>query len=278
MFRPQAPTSRAERLAIGLLAAWMGLGAGVAAAGPIGMRPLGAEHDSARTVGDKNWAFEAGGWMPTFEPLPATAATDSDEVLTRWQQLPAWPRLRAQYGWGDNNEVVAALGPELTAGYRKFFIRADAPWGGEYLQALMQFGGGFHLASRKPMAYVKLPGIYERGDWTFHVAGGGYYLWNDQPIVDGNFGMEFRPLPLLHLGVNAHLRMDAKKVTPMDGTWSFGGGVRFQPLPWACAQVEVLQDAGPPIPKVGEATSVSIARPTIEIPHQSVRASVTTYF
>lgn len=271
-------TSRAERLAAAAIAIGLGLAAGPALAGPIGMRPLGADHDSARTVGDKNWAIEAGGWMPSFDALSGTAATGSDEVLDRWQQLPAWPRVRAQYGWGDNNELVAALGPELTGGYRKFFIRADAPWGGEYLQALMQFGGGYHLASRKPMAYVKLPAIYERGDWTFHVAGGGYYLFNDQPIVDGDLGMEFRPLPALHLGVNAHLRMDAKKVTPMDGSWSFGGGVRFQPFPWACAQVEVVQDAGPPTPKAGEPGGISIARPTIELPHQAVRASVTTYF
>lgn len=269
---------RAERLALAALVAASGIGAGPALAGPIGMRPLGAEHDSARTVGDKNWAFEAGGWMPTFQSLPATARPEDEEILARWQQFPSWPGVRAQYGWGENNELVAALGPELTAAYRKFFIRADAPWGGEYLQALMQFGGGYHLASRKPMMYVKLPGIYERGDWTFHVAGGGYYLWNDQPIVDGNLGIEYRPIPMLHLGVHAHLRMDAKKVTPMDGSWSFGGGVRFQPLPWACAQVEVIQDAGPPTPKPGEASGISTARPIVEIPHQALRASVTTYW
>lgn len=269
--------SRAERVALAAIALWTAVAA-PALAGPIGMRPLGGDYDSARTVGDKNWAFEGGVWLPSFEALPTNAATGSDEVLGRWQQLPAWPRLRGQYGWGENNEVVAAVGPELTAAYRKFFIRAEAPWGGEYLQALMQFGGGYHLAARKPMAYVNLPAIYERGDWTFHVAGGGYYLFNDQPIVDGNLGMEFRPIPLLSLGVNAHLRMDAKKVTPMDGSWSFGGGVRFQPFPWACAQVELVQDAGPPTPKPDEPGSISIARPSIEIPHQAVRASVTTYF
>jgi hypothetical protein len=272
-------TSRAERLALAALAIFLGAPA-PAVAGPIGMRPLGADYDSARTVGEHGWAFEAGGWLPTFDPLPAGATADTQKVLENWQLLPAWPRVRAQYGWGGNNEVVAAVGPEVTGAYRKFFIRADAPWGGEYLQALMQFGGGYHLASRKPMAYVKLPAIYERGDWTFHVAGGGYYLFNDQPIVDGDFGMEYRPIPWLAIGGNAHLRMDAKKVTPMDGTWTLGGGVRVQPLDWACLQVEVFKDSGPPVPNTGtaEPNGISTARPGVEFPHQAIRASVTTYF
>src|SRR5688500_8260905 len=134
MLEPQALKSKAEAWCLAMLA--LGLGAAPAAARPIGMRPVGGDFDSARTLGDNNWAFEAGGWLPTFQALPATAKEADQEVLDRWQQLPAWPRLRAQYGWGDNNELVAALGPELTGGYRKFFIRAEAPWGGEYLQAL----------------------------------------------------------------------------------------------------------------------------------------------
>lgn len=260
---------RASALAAALL---LGLPAPAIAA-PLGMRPLGAEFDAARTVGDGNWAFEGGGWLPSFDALSDSATEGDRTVYENWQQLPAWPDIRAQYGWGSNNELVAQLGPRTTAGFRKFFIRADAPWGGEYLQALMQFGGGFHVAARKPLMYVKLPAIYERGDWTFHVAGGGYYLFNDQPIVDGDFGMEYRPIPLLSVGGAVHLRMDAKKVTPMDGSWSFGGGLRFTPFPWACAQVEFLKDAGPPTPE-----GAAAPKPRIELPGTGIRASVTTYF
>jgi hypothetical protein len=59
----------------------------------------------------------------------------------------------------------------------------------------------------------------------------------------------------------------------MDGSWSFGGGLRFTPVPWACAQLEFLKDAGPPTPE-----GATLPKPRIELPGTGIRASVTTYF
>jgi len=250
-----------------------GLTATPATAETLGLRPLGGDYESARTVGNGHYVIEGGVWAPVFADPPETTATQRDfDVLANWRLLPAWPEFRGIYGLGDGNEVVAHIGPIVGGGYRKHFLRAEAPWGGEYLQGLIQLGGGFHLASRLPMGYIRFPGIYEVGAFTFHVAGGGYYLFNQQPMVDVNIGTEYAVWNGLQLGVLAHLRMDSKKITPMDGVWSFGGGARYRIGERFTVQVDVVQDAGPPL--LDEARP----QPMIEFPHQSVRASAAYYF
>lgn len=241
-------------------------------AAPIGMRPLGGEGEAARTVGAGGWLFEAGGWQPTLDPGDPANAEDQ-AVQSRYWTLPVWPDLRLQHGLSDGNEVIGRVGHVVTAGYRKHFLRADAPWGGEYLQGLLQGSVGFNLLSRRPVVHLSMPGIYEAGPFTLHVAGGGYYLFNDQPIVEGTAGTELRPFSWLSVGATARLRMDAKKVTPTDGVWSFGGGLRIQPWDHLALQVEAGKDAGPPEPTGGAAV-----RPRIEWPLQSLRASLCLAF
>lgn len=253
-----------------------------ALADPPGLRPLGGDWESGRTIGRGKWVVEGGVMAPLlddpglltsqFEDGSTLAPTAEDlEVHQRWQTLPAWPTLRGIYGLDDGNEAVVHLGPVVGGGYRRHFLRADAPWPNEYLQALIQIGGGFHLASLKPMGYIRLPAIYERGNWTFHVGPGGYYLFNQQPIVDVQIGSEVRPLDGFTLGAMARLRMDAKRVTPTEGQWSFGGGARYQWGDRWTVQVEAGRDNGPPMLRD------SLALPRIEFPGLNVTASVTYY-
>lgn len=237
----------------------------------IGLRPLGGDWESARTVGRGHWAIEAGGMVPQLNPLDSALSTDDQAVYDRWQVLPAWPSLRGLYGLPDGNEAVVQLGQTISGGYRKQFLRADAPWPGEYLQALIQLGGGFNLVSMRPMGYIRFPAIYERGAWTFHVGPGGYYMFNQQPLVDVQVGAEVRPFAGLHLGGLARLRMDVKHLTPTEGTWSFGGGLRYQLGDRWSIQVEANQDNGPP------QLQDSIPQPAIEFAMMQYRASV-TYF
>ncbi len=240
-----------------------------AQADTIGMRPLGAHYESARTVGEGHWIAEIGGWMPTFDEFETPLNTADQEVFDRWQGLPAWPDVRVVYGYQGTSEASLHLGSQVTGAYRRHMLRAEAPWGGEYLQGLLQVGGGYHLASRDFMGYLRLPGIYERGDWTFNVAPGGYYLLNEQPVVEVNAGMEYRPIAEIAVGVNARLRMDSKKISPLDGKWSFGGGARYQILPRLALQLDAFSDGGPP---TGEGTQA--AKPRIEFPLKAVQASV----
>lgn len=244
-----------------------------AAAVPIGLRPLGGDWETARMIGQGHWAIEANAWAPTFDnPGDYVGGNPgSPDVLSRWMALPAWPSLRALYAVSDETEAALELGPRVGGAYRRFFLRAVAPWGGEYLQALIQLGGGFHLASYKPYGYVRFPALYERGAWTFHVAPGGYYLFNQQPIVEVNLGAEFRPLESLQLGAHTKLRMDAKRLTPQDGTWSFGGGLRWQFSDDWAIQLEATHDAGPPILDLGA------IQPMIEFPFTSFSGGVTYY-
>jgi hypothetical protein len=265
-------TRRVECLSALTLAGVVGFG-GAALAAPLGNRPLGGDGDSARTVGPGGWNVEVGAWQPRIDATKGANDADEQAILGRYEALPAWPAVRVLYGLPDGNEVTARLGTTVTAGYRKQFLRADAPWGGEYLQGLLQASVGYHLASRRPLVHVSAPGIYEAGPFTLHVAGGGYYLFNDQPIVEGGAGMEYRPWSWLSVGANAHLRMDAKKMTPTDGSWSYGGGIRLQPLDTVAVQVELGQDVGPPDPAGG-----TPARPRIEWPMQTLRASALVAF
>jgi hypothetical protein len=237
----------------------------------LGLRPLGGDWETGRTIGAGHWAIEGGGMMPQLSPLdePLTAADQA--VYDRWQMLPAWPSLRGIYGLPDGNEAVVQLGQTISGGYRKQFLRADAPWPGEYLQALIQLGAGFNLAAMRPMGYIRLPAIYERGAWTFHVGPGGYYLFNQQPLVDVQLGAEVRPFGGLALGGMARLRMDAKHMTPTEGSWAFGGGARYQLGDRWTIQVEANQDNGPP------ALADSVPNPAIEFPMMLYRASVTYY-
>jgi hypothetical protein len=195
------------------------------------------------------------------------------EVLQRWTLLPVWPEIRVLHGLADGNEVIVRAGSVVNAGYRKMFLKAEAPWGDEYLQALLQGGVGLHAASLRPMVYANLPGLYHNGPFTLHVAGGGYYLFNDQPIVEGSLGVELRPFSFLDVGGGARLRMDSKKMTPTDGSWSFSGGIRLRPFHGWQINVEAGQDVGPPAPSGG-----TPAMPRIEWPLQSVRASVSSHF
>lgn len=261
---------------------WSGLAAlvavlatGVSArAEPQGLRPLGGEWESARTLAPGKWVIEAGAWAPTLGGIPESPAPTEEDltVYDRFQALPAWPELRGIYGISQDTEAVVHLGTLAGGAYRRHFMRAEAPWGGEYLQGLIQLGGGFHLAAYKPFGYIRFPAIYERGAWTFHVAPGGYYLFNQQPLADVNLGAEVRPWQWLHLGGHARLRMDAKKLTPMDGTWTLSGGARYQITDQLTVQVEATQDAGPPIV---EGTTPA---PRIEFPLQALRASATYYW
>jgi hypothetical protein len=264
LLRPLAALS----VALGSLPA----GPALAETAPVGLRPLGGDWESGRTVGAGNWVIEGGAFMPMLEdPSGLSPTTEDLEVFQRWQTLPAWPTLRGVYGLSDGNEAVVELGPLVGGAYRRHFLRADAPWPGEYLQALIQLGGGFHLPSLKPMGYIRVPAIYERGAWTFHVGPGGYYMFNQQPIVDVQLGTEVRPLDGLHLGGMARLRMDAKALTPTEGAWSFSGGARYQLGDRWSVQLEASQDAGPPN------LAITTPQPRIEFPHLGLRASVTYY-
>ncbi|MEB3197356.1 MAG: hypothetical protein VKP62_09150 [Candidatus Sericytochromatia bacterium] len=238
-----------------------------------GLRPLGGDFESARSIKSGQSLLELGGWMPRFTGDGVAAGQEDIDVLQRWQEIPAWPDMRLLHGLADGNAVVVRAGSAINGGYRKPFLRAEAPWGEEYLQAWMQAGVGFHLASRRPMVYASLPGIYERGAFTLHVAGGGYYLFNDQPLVEGSLGCEVRPFDWLDLGATARLRMDSKKMTPTDGSWSYGGGLRIRPAPNWGIQLEAGRDVGPPEPAGG-----TPARPRIEFPLESLRAGISVLF
>jgi hypothetical protein len=243
-----------------------------AAADTLGIRPLGGDYESGRTVGKGNWAVEGGVWVPTFGAPTTPLSAEDTAILDNWQVTPAYPEIRGIYGLNDGNEAVAMIGPVIGGGYRRFFLRADAPWPGEYLQALIQLGGGFEIASRKAMGYVRFPAIFEAGPFTLHVAGGGYYLFNNQPIVDADIGMEYTLFEHFQVGAMAKLRMDSAKITPLDGQWSFGGGLRYQVGPRFVIQADLNQDSGPPI------VPTALPHPRIEFPFQSLRASAGYYF
>jgi hypothetical protein len=247
-------------------------GAAPAAAESLGIRPLGGSQESARTVGVGNWAIEGGAWMPTFTSPPADLGEDDLKVLDNWQLTPAWPEIRGIYGLPDGNEAVGFVGPVVGGGYRKFFLRADAPWPNEYLQALIQLGGGFHLASRLPVGYIRIPAIFEAGAFTLHLAGGGYYLFNQQPMVDVDAGIELSPWENFQVGGMAKLRMDSKKITPFDGVWSLSGGARYRIGTRIVVQVDAYQDGGPPT------FDTSKPDPRIEFPLSALRGSVGYYF
>lgn len=240
-----------------------------AAAVPIGLTPLGGDWETARMIGKGHWAVSLRGWMPQFDSVTGLS-TSSQQVLQRWQMLPAWPRVIGLYGLSDENEAVVELGPDVGGAYRRFFMRAVAPWGGEYLQALLQLGGGFNLASEKPYGYIRFPALYERGPWTLHVAPGGYYLFNDQPMVDVNLGLEFRPIEALQFGVHTRLRMDAKQLTPTAGTWAYGAGVRWQLNDDWAIEADAERDPGPP-------AGASTPNPVIEFADTSYSAGITYY-
>lgn len=237
------------------------------------LRPLGGEHESARTVGAGRWGVEVGAWAPSLTGDVTPANPLESEVLQRWNLLPAWPNIRVMHGLPDGNEIIVRAGSTINAGYRKMFLQAEAPWGDEFLQVLLQGGAGLHVASLRPMVYANLPGMYHNGPFTLHVAGGGYYLFNDQPIVEGSLGIELRPFSFLDLGGGARLRMDSKKMTPQDGSWSYSGGIRLRPWDKWQLQVEAGQDVGPPTPSGG-----TPAMPRIEWPMQTLRASISTHF
>ncbi|MDB5100906.1 MAG: hypothetical protein JWM80_5327 [Cyanobacteria bacterium RYN_339] len=259
-------------------AAWLlaglalALPAGPAAAETLGIRPLGGDYESARTVGNGHWTIEGGAWVPSFS-APDSSVTAADQVvLDRWQQFPAWPEIRGIYGLSEGNEAVAFIGPVIGGAYRRFFLRAEAPWPDEYLQALIQLGGGFNLASHLPEGHIRVPAIFEAGPWTLHVAGGGYYLFNNQPTVAVDTGLEFSPLPDFQVGAMAKLRMDSSKITPFDGIWSFGAGARYRIGLRFVVQADVYQDAGPPT------VATSKAVPRVEFPFQGLRATAGYYF
>jgi hypothetical protein len=261
-----------------LKAAWLLVGvaialpAGPAAAETLGIRPLGGDYESARTVGIGNWTIEAGAWAPSFT-TPDTSVTAADTaVLERWQALPAWPEVRGIYGLAEGNEVVARLGPVIGGDYRRFFLRAEAPWPDEYLQAMIQIGGGFNLASHLPEGHVRIPAIFEAGAWTLHVAGGGYYNFNNQPIVEADMGLEMSPIPSFQVGALAKLRMDSTKITPFDGVWSFGAGARYRLGLRMVVQADLYQDAGPPV------LATTKAVPRVEFPGQGLRVTAGYYF
>ena len=241
-----------------------------ASADPVGLRPLGGDFESARAIGAGKWVVEAGALVPMLSPV-GELNTDDAAVFQRWQTLPAWPSVRGMYGLPDGNEAVVELGHVVTGGYRRHFLRADAPWPGEYLQAMIQLGGGFHLPAMRPMGYIRFPAIYERGAWTFHLGPGGYYLFNQQPVADVQIGTVVRQLEGLTLGGMARLRMDAKALTPTEGAWSFSGGARYQLGDRWTVQIEGSQDAGPP------EIAATTPQPRIEFPMMQVRASVTYY-
>jgi hypothetical protein len=223
-------------------------------------------------IGQGHWAVEVNGWVPTFQDPGTLLDNEANAaVFSRWSALPGWPVIHALYALSDENEAVLEAGPRVGGAYRRFFLRAVAPWGGEYLQALIQLGGGFDLASYKPYGYVRFPAMYERGSWTFHVAPGGYYLFNQLPIVEVNLGAEFRPWEPIALGAHTKLRMDAKRLTPQDGTWSFGGGLRWQISEDWAVQLEANQDVGPPM------FDPASVQPVIEFPNMSFSGGITYY-
>ncbi|MEB3221981.1 MAG: hypothetical protein VKS61_07865 [Candidatus Sericytochromatia bacterium] len=265
-------TSRAERLSVVAMALGLVLSAPAQAA-PLGNRPLGSDGESARTVGVGRWLVEVGAWQPRLDGSVGPSNEEEQGILGRLEAIPAWPSLRVQHGLPDGNEALVRLGQNVQAGYRRQFLRADAPWGGEYLQALMQASVGYGLISRRPLVHVLAPCIYEAGPFTLHVAGGGYYMFNDQPIVEGSGGIELRPWDWVSIGAHSHLRMDSKKMTPTDGSWSYGGGLRLQPSDGFSVQVEMGQDVGPPEPAGG-----TPAKPRIEWPMQVLRASAIVAF
>ncbi|HEY9723694.1 MAG TPA: hypothetical protein V6D47_16905, partial [Oscillatoriaceae cyanobacterium] len=102
-----------------------------AAAVPIGLTPLGGDWETARMVGKGNWAVSLRGWMPQLDAPADGLSADSLAVYQRWQELPAWPSLIGLYGISDENEAVVELGPNVGGAYRRFFMRAVAPWGHE---------------------------------------------------------------------------------------------------------------------------------------------------
>lgn len=258
------PAGRAVALAA---AAWL-LAAPDASALSWGLRPLGADWESARMGAPGELIVEVGAWAPSLLDPGTLGPTEKDmAVFERYRLLPAWPSLRGRYVLQDGNEVLAEVGPLVGGGYRRPFMRADAPWEGEYLQAVLQAGGGFHLPAMLPAVYGRLPLLYERGPVTFHVAPGGYYMLNNQPIVDVGMGVEWRVFAGFSVGGAAKIRMDAKQVTPTAGSWSFGGGARYAWDRFAI-NLEFQQENGTP--------AVTKPDPRIEFPMDVLRASVVT--
>jgi hypothetical protein len=248
------------------------LAAAPAGAETLGIRPLGGDYESARTVGNGNWTIEAGAWVPSFTPPDTALSTNDQAVFDRWQMLPAWPEIRGIYGLSEGNEIAAHVGPTIGGDYRRFFLRAEAPWPDEYLQAMIQLGGGFNLASHLPEGHIRIPAIFEAGAWTLHLAGGGYYLFNNQPIVEGDLGLEMSPIPSFQVGAMAKIRMDSTKITPFDGQWSFGAGARYRLGLRMVIQADLYQDAGPPV------LTTTKAVPRVEFPYQGLRVTAGYYF
>lgn len=236
---------------------------------PISMRPLGSEVDAARSLGIGHWAVEAGGLVPTFDALAAGSSLEDQAAYARQLWLPAYPQVRAAVGLAGDQAAFAYLGPWIGGAWRRPFLRADAPWPGEALQAHLQVGGGYHWVHGLPMAFGRAPVMYVRGPFTLHGAGGGYYLFNQQPIAEGQLGMEWAFPWGLSLGATARLRMDVKKLNPQDGAWSFGGGLRWQVGEAWQLTLEGLRDEGPP------SFTDSKPLPRLEFPQSQVRLGLT---
>jgi hypothetical protein len=214
---------------------------------PTGLRPLGITAESARSVEPGHGMLEIGALLPQWDGAAVAISGPEDErIFERWRQLSAWPSLTVQVPFRELDALLVHVGPLVGAAYRMPLLYADAPWGNEYVRCVFQAGGGFHLASHRPGAHVRLPVIYEKDTWAFHVIPGGYYLFNDQPIADVQIGLEHRPWSFMQAGMGAHLRMDTKKITPQDGTWSFGAGLGIHVTEGLQVRAEWLMDNGLP--------------------------------
>lgn len=217
------------------------------AADPISMRPLGGDWDAARSMGRGHWTVEVGGMLPQFDAAPAGSSEDDLDAFDRQFLLPAYPQLRAAIGLPGDQAAFLYLGQWVGAAYRRPFLRADAPWPGESLQAHLQLGAGYHWVNGLPLAFGRAPAMYVRGPLTLHATGGGYYLFNQQPIAEGQLGAELALGWGLSLGGLARLRMDVKKLNPQEGAWTFGGGLRYQLGDEWQLTLEGVRDEGPPV-------------------------------
>lgn len=257
----------AALLALGALAH-----APAALAAPEGLRPLGLMSLGARGGEPGHLRFELGAALRQPGAVSAQGL-DADDlaVLARQSALPLWPDLWGAYTLGaDGAEAFGHVGEWIGGGYRRPLMKAVAPWPGEDLEAYAQLGAGWHWSAVKPYAELRVPTRYTRGAWTLSIVPGARYAFNQQPLVEVEAGLAYRPWPWLEVAGGTRLKMDAQKLTPTDGTYDFTGGARVWLGERLAVEVTGLQDAGAPLP------ATSTIDPVVFFPATSVKVAVTS--
>jgi hypothetical protein len=169
------------------------------------------------------------------------------EIQNRIGLSPLWPQISFLTRLTDSNELGGVIGPYSGIVYRKPFLRADAPWMGEYVQVLLQAGTGLDFFTFRPAIHLHAPIGYQVQNLNLNITPGLRYHFNGgQPLVEGIGSLSYRLFDFIELAGLVHLKMDMAKLQPQDGTWGFGGGLRYLFNPDNAIQLSVKQETPPP--------------------------------